>query len=90
MIETGIAKLFENGQAVHLPTGFRFDGEEIYATRDGETGDVVLSNQPDARTWKKFFELLHSVKAPSDFMSERPLNVLPVSRNLFDDEIGQR
>src|SRR5260370_1403367 len=48
MSETRIAKLFKNGssQAVRLPAEFRFDGEEVYVTRDDVTGDVVLSNRP--------------------------------------------
>jgi len=88
MIETRIAKLFKNGasQAVRLPADFRFAGEEIYATRDDATGDVVLSNRPGAKAWNAFFELLHAVEVPADFMAERPLNVLPLEHSIFDDE----
>jgi antitoxin VapB len=48
MPQTKIAKLFKNGssQTVRLPSEFRFDGDEIYATRDEVTGDVVLSDRP--------------------------------------------
>ena len=48
MNETRVAKLFKNGasQAVRLPAGFRFEGDEVYVTRDDATGDVVLSNRP--------------------------------------------
>lgn len=90
MIETRVAKLFKNGasQAVRLPLEFRFEGEEVYVTRDDATGDVVLSNRPGAKTWNEFFELLHEVDVPADFMSERPLNVLPQERGIFDDEIS--
>jgi virulence-associated protein VagC len=58
MIETRIAKLFKNGasQAVRLPAEFRFEGEEVYVTRDDSTGDVVLSTRPGAKTWHDFFE----------------------------------
>jgi antitoxin VapB len=44
---TRIAKLFKNGssQAVRLPAEFRFHGEQVYATRDEATGDVVLSDR---------------------------------------------
>lgn len=88
MIETRVAKLFKNGasQAVRLPADFRFEGNEVYITRDDATGDVVLSNQPGARTWNAFFELLHEVAVPAGFMAERPLNVLPQKRGVFDDE----
>lgn len=88
MIETRVAKLFKNGasQAVRLPSNFRFEGDEVYVTRDDTTGDVVLSNRPGAKTWNAFFELLHEVDIPASFMAERPLNVLPQERGVFDDE----
>ena len=70
MIETRIAKLFKNGasQAVRLPAEFRFAGDEVYVSRDDATGDVVLSSRPGAKTWGEFFELLHAVAVPEDFM----------------------
>ncbi|MEI8325153.1 MAG: AbrB/MazE/SpoVT family DNA-binding domain-containing protein [Betaproteobacteria bacterium] len=88
MIETRVAKLFKNGasQAVRLPVEFRFEGDEVYVTRDDATGDVVLSNRPGAKSWNEFFELLHAVEVPADFMMDRPLNVLPQERGVFDDE----
>jgi len=51
MPQTRIAKLFKNGssQAVRLPADFRFDGDQVYATRDELTGDVVLSIGPARR-----------------------------------------
>ena len=66
------------------------EGGEVYVTRDDATGDVVLSNRPGAKTWDEFFELLHAVDAPADFMAERPLNVLPQERGIFDDEIQSK
>ncbi|PRC90767.1 antitoxin [Solimicrobium silvestre] len=90
MIETRIAKLFKNGssQAVRLPLEFRFEGSEVYITRDDATGDVVLSTRPGAKTWSEFFELLHAINVPVDFMADRPLNVLPQTGGIFDDEIA--
>lgn len=87
MPETRIAKLFRNGasQAVRLPAEFRFDGREVYATRDDQTGDVVLSTRPGARTWDEFFALLDTVDVPDDFMAERPMNAPPRERDLFED-----
>ena len=43
MPETRIAKLFKNGssQAVRLPAEFRFEGDEVYATRDELTGSTI-------------------------------------------------
>jgi antitoxin VapB len=89
VIVTRIAKLFKNGasQAVRLPAEFRFEGEEVYVTRDDATGDVVLSNRPGAKTWGDFFELLRSVEVPADFLVERPLNVAPRERGVFDDDL---
>jgi len=87
MIETRIAKLFKNGasQAVRLPVEFRFDGNEVYVTRDDVTGDIVLSNRPGAKTWGEFFEALHTIDIPDEFMRERPLNVAPIGDGVFDD-----
>jgi antitoxin VapB len=91
MLETRIAKLFKNGssQAVRLPVEFRFEGDEVYVTRDDATGDVVLSNRPGAKTWNAFFELLHATDVPADFMAERPLNVLPQEQGIFDGELAE-
>ena len=55
MPETRTAKLFKNGssQAVRLPAEFRFEGDEVYATRDETTGDVVLSkNSGEENLWR--------------------------------------
>ncbi|MFA7240172.1 MAG: AbrB/MazE/SpoVT family DNA-binding domain-containing protein [Sulfuricellaceae bacterium] len=87
MLETRVAKLFKNGasQAVRLPADFRFDGDEVYITRDEMTGDVVLSTHPGAKVWKEFFDLLRTVDAPADFMAERPMNRPPQAHGVFDD-----
>lgn len=39
------AKLFKNGrsQAVRLPAEYRFEGNEVFISRDEATGDIVLS-----------------------------------------------
>ena len=85
MPETRTAKLFKNGssQAVRLPADFRFEGEEVYITRDEATGDVVLSTRPGARTWGDFFELMETIDVPPEFMADRPLNAPPPERDLF-------
>ena len=56
MTETRIAKLFKNGssQAVRLPAEFRFEGNEVYATRDELTGDVVLSKHSGSNLGRLF------------------------------------
>ena len=90
MNETRTAKLFKNGasQAVRLPAEFRFEGTEVYATRDETTGDLVLSTRPGAKVWADFFDLLRDVDVPADFMSDRPMNQPPSEKNLFG-ESGQ-
>ena len=91
MQETHTAKLFQNGgsQAVRLPADFRFEGTEIYATRDDQTGDVVLSTRPGGRAWAEFFALMRTIEVPPDFMAERPMNVPPLARDLFEDGDGE-
>lgn len=78
MPETRIAKLFKSGasQAVRLPAEFRFEGDEIYASRDEATGDGILSSRPGIKAWGDMFGMLHSVEVPEDFMDERPMNVV--------------
>ena len=85
MAETRIAKLSSNGasQAVRLPAEFRFEGDAVYATRDQQTGDVILSSVPGARSWAGFFDLLHEAPAPADFLDDRPMNAVPVEQPRF-------
>ena len=91
MTETRTAKLFKNGasQAVRLPAEFRFDGDEVYVTRDASTGNVVLSSRPGAKAWGDFFEFVRSIAAPNAFMADRPMNKLPHARGVFDDQIAR-
>lgn len=93
MIETRTAKLFKNGasQAVRLPADFRFEGSEVFVSRDDATGDVLLSTRPGTRSWSEFFELVHALDLPDDFMNERPMNTPPSARGVFDDvDTGER
>ena len=89
MPQTRSAKLFKNGssQAVRLPAEFRFEGDEVYATRDETTGDVVLSKSPGAREWRDFFAFARTIDIPKDFMADRPMNVIPSRGGVFDDLI---
>jgi antitoxin VapB len=88
MAQTRLAKLFKNGasQAVRLPAEFRFEGSEVFVTRDDVTGDLVLSDRPGAKVWRDFFEMMHSIEVPEEFMSDRPMNLPPRERNLFASE----
>src|SRR5947209_253172 len=88
MSKTRIAKLFKNGssQAVRLPAEFRFEGTEVFATRNESTGDVVLSNRPGAKVWGDFFTMMRSIQVPDDFTVDRPMNVPLRKRGIFDEE----
>ncbi len=61
------AKLFMNGrsQAVRLPKGFRFEGEEVFVKRVGSA--VVLL--PRRHSWETLYESLGSFS--EDFMEDR-------------------
>jgi len=84
MAQATTAKLFRNGasQAVRLPAEFRFEGSEVYISRDEATGDVILSTRPDARVWADFFRSLRHVDT-SDFMVDRPMNRIPEEKDIF-------
>jgi antitoxin VapB len=89
MSQTKVAKLFKNGasQAVRLPAEFRFDGDEVYISRDEKTQDVILSKHPGARVWEEFFEFMKTVDIPEDFMKDRPMNRIPTEdRTLFSED----
>lgn len=89
MSQTRIAKLFKNGasQAVRLPAEFRFDGDEVYISRDEKTQDVILSKRPGAKVWGDFFEFARSIDVPDDFMKDRPMNRISKDRKpLFREE----
>ncbi len=88
MPDTRIAKVFKDGssQTIRLPAEFRFEGDEVYVTRDEATGDVVLSRLPGAGTWEHFFDLMSSIDVPPEFMSSRPMNAPPTERNLFGED----
>ena len=88
MIQTRVAKLFKNGssQAVRLPAEFRFEGGEVFVTRNDVTGDLVLSDRPGAKVWQDFFEMMRRIDVPDEFMSDRPMNRPPGERQLFFTE----
>jgi antitoxin VapB len=89
MATTRIAKLFKNGasQAVRLPAEFRFDGNQVYISRDEKTKDVILSTRPGAKVWEDFFEFARGIDVPDDFMKDRPMNRISKDRKpLFHED----
>lgn len=89
MAKTHIAKLFKNGasQAVRLPAEFRFNGDQVYISRDEKTRNVVLSEKPGSQAWSEFFELMRTIDIPKDWMKDRPMNRISKDREpLFREE----
>lgn len=62
-----VARIFMNGrsQAVRLPKEFRFDTDEVYITRQGES-IVISAKEP---TWDEFFDSKPAFG--DDFLQER-------------------
>jgi antitoxin VapB len=62
-----IAKLFRNGksQAVRLPKKFRFEGDEVYIKKIGDTVVLIPPDNP----WGSFFKSLD--KFSEDFLPQR-------------------
>jgi antitoxin VapB len=56
------AKLFKNGrsQAVRLPKEFRFEGDEVYVKREGNSVVLIPKGGTKENPWKDFFEALDS------------------------------
>ncbi len=89
MGQTKVAKLFKNGasQAVRLPADFRFDGDEVYITRDEKTQDVILSTRPGAQLWQEFFDFVRAADLPGAWMKDRPMKRPPKDRKpLFRED----
>lgn len=89
MPKTHIAKLFRNGasQAVRLPAEFRFEGDQVYISRDEKTKNVILSTRPGSQVWEEFFEFMRTVDIPKDWMKDRPMNRIPTKdRTLFRED----
>lgn len=66
-----LAKHFRIGrnQAVRLPPGYRFKGNEVNIRRDPISGDVILSQK--VGSWQEFFELTKGLDVPDDFLGSR-------------------
>lgn len=57
-------------QAVRIPAEYRFSADEIYVRRDGQTGDLILSETPPS-TWAEVFATLDEADFPVEFMTDR-------------------
>ncbi|MEA3384266.1 MAG: type II toxin-antitoxin system VapB family antitoxin [Campylobacterota bacterium] len=75
-----LAKVFQNGrsQAVRLPKECRFDTDEVYVEK---VGDSLVMTPKIEKKWDKFFDSLDDVDT-SDFMDD--VEQLPMQkRELF-------
>lgn len=101
MADVKIAKLSRTttGQVVQLPEGFTFDGDEVYATRDGDTGDVTLSTKQNQRHWQDLFAYIDSLgisdeeadefgKIMDEIVADR-FNHIPDARGVFAGELDE-
>jgi len=92
MAETKKARLIHHDGTltVVLPEDFGLEGDEVYVTRDAETGDVTLSRQPKGNVWREMFAYMDSLDIPQEdldaYMADRPMNQLATWRNVFEDE----
>lgn len=98
MADVKIARLSQTnaGQVVQLPEGFTFDGDEVYATRDEDTGDVTLSRRQGENVYVDFIAYRDSLnisdeeadefaKIMDEIVADRS-NHIPDARGVFADE----
>jgi antitoxin VapB len=73
------AKLFQNGQsqAVRLPKEFRFEGEEVFIKRSGNTVVLIPANH----SWDALADSLDKFSA--DFMDNRDQPAQQTREDLF-------
>ena len=66
-MSTQIAKIFMNGrsQAIRLPKEYRFDTDEVYITKQGNS-IIISAKEP---TWDEFFDSKSAFG--NDFLQER-------------------
>lgn len=92
MVETKKARLVHHDGTltVVLPEDFGLEGDEAYVSRDAETGEVTLSQQPKRNVWQAFIAYRNSLNIPQDdrdaYMAERPLNTPIHGRSVVEDE----
>ncbi len=101
MADVKIAKLPKDGhgQVVLLPPEFRFEGDEVYATRDDETGNVTLSTRQSKNVYVDFIAYRDSLnisdeeadeygKIMDEIIADRS-NHIPNARGVFADELDE-
>lgn len=101
MADVKILKLSRttSGQVVQLPEVFAFDGDEVYATRDEDTGNVILSRRQHENDYVDFIAYRDSLNIPDEegdefmrtmeeIVADRS-NHIPDARGVFADELDE-
>ncbi len=72
MAQVSKARVFYSGrsQAVRIPAEFRFTTDEVFVSRDPQSGGLILSESP-VKTWAEVFKALDDAKFPDDFLEDR-------------------
>lgn len=67
------AKLFDDGdnQVLILPTGFHFEGNEVYIRRNPLTDEVILSEKRSWQSWDEFLAGQDPSAVPENFLQPR-------------------
>ena len=75
------ARVFMSGQsqAIRIPKEFRFNGDEVFISRN-ENGDIVLSEKKPI--WANFFAEFNDPKGLESFMEDREQDT-PQDKDLF-------
>ena len=83
-----LAEVVRDGdsQVVRIPAEFHLDSETVEIRRNDETGELILAAPAKRLTWDEFFDLVSTLNVPEDYMTDRPMNRLPVERKIFEDE----
>lgn len=58
---------------------------DVFAIPAEDNCNVNLTQRADA--WKDFFDLVHFINDSDDFMSDRPMNIVPQEKGVFDDVV---
>lgn len=87
MAYTAKARVFMNGRSQHvtIPAEFRFRATQVTIRRDKETGDLILSENPEL---DDIFAALDAAQLPNDFLlgSDRDRTIAEDRPGFLGDE----
>ncbi|PPC75572.1 hypothetical protein C4K68_19945 [Pokkaliibacter plantistimulans] len=78
-----VIKLVKNGsrQSLILPESFNFDSDEIFVSRNEQTGDVILSSHSGDRTIEALLQLVRKLEHESDSQRRKGKNITSINTN---------